>query len=1058
MKQKWYLLIVCLVSCVTIWAQDDNPLWSIDNLSLSLQGDDGKIVNNKDSFNIPDDWSGGDVVFVFELKKLRYAKESEDSIQPKEIWYKLNNGDAKNLEIEPTYKSKEGNDTTWSVSVSIGGIKTDNLNANEDNVFSLCLSKDGDYKTVKETIHVWTLPGDPSFSPNSDKTFVGRKIIFTINDDVTEGLISEYIINGKEIAANKKDYEVTATDIGDADNKVETYTLTYKYKYGETIWKEDSISAKVTIYNLPVYTPVIIVNGEENDTHKGQNNIIDHIVMPSDNLTLKYEAKYGYDFSDNHTNKWNTDKSSDEIPFEAKETDTVTVKVINKISDEISDEQTLTYKINVRSQPSVALHHIEANGISYLFNPSDGIEVSVDKKNDQDDLTWSYAWSVDNVPLENDNQKVIIPKDKLSLEDSEKEKDHKLQVNVVCKRGNFSKKYVDETLSHTIKVVSLPKATINNKEDDGNTDIITCDGQQANVEIKSDGGYSGGYKFYIKSKEGGDYGKTSKNEGEDYIIEYQNPSDEEVTSVFYFAGKDTILIEKSTTGKEQIQEVSFENNNSFTATIYPYPQVQFKDQLVNYFYGSKISKELKNNYPSPPTGNEWKFTWKFDDVIQEDFKDKDFFQLKIPDGGDSDSTVHKLRVIGENYYNGKKWGEQDLPLDLTAWHRAQLDGIKLEHEGTDNTNIYEGHTFNLAAITQYGYPEGWRYTWKRKDKDNTLSSKESDEFQAEFSGSKGSEEQTYELIVENGISKLDEVPFTATKTKDITVWKKAENYNPEADDSYIKITDTQNGASVNDRIREGRELKLEVQQALYGYKNKWTYTWNGSDTENYQTLLQVPNVQTSGEAMSSESNTITLGISNMGPNNIAWEETSISKLYTVYRKPRTPASLAQKGNGASRTLIATMAISDDQLKDNDYYLCFGHRETSGVVTLIGEPQLQEGPGQTRFSTQVPQDLWNDKSNLCVFALWHYSDGTWITSGLRFISYVEEDWDGSDYTGKSTYSGTTRGGDTTGIQETEITSQHIQATYNLSGTTRGTLQRGLNIVRMTDGTVRKVIKK
>lgn len=1051
MKQKWYLLIICLVYCVTVWAQDDNPLWSIDNLSLSLQGDDGKIVNNN-SFNIPDDWIGGDVVFVFELKKLRYAKESEDSIQPKEIWYKLNNGDAKNLEIEPTYKSKEGNDTTWSVSVSIE-IKTDNLNANEDNVFSLSLSKDGEYKTVKETIHVWTLPDDPSFSSNSDKTFVGKDIIFTINDNVTDGLMSEYIIDGQEVSNNR--HTVKATDIGNNEKDDKKYTLTYKYKYGETIWKEGTMDVNVTIYHLPVYSPIVVVNDELNDTYESQDSNIEHTVMPTDKVSFKYKVDYGYEINNHLSNQWSTDSS-----FVASNKQKSTVTIRNFIDENIYDVQTLTYNINVRLQPSVALHHIEANGISYLFNPSDGIEVSVDKNNDQDDLRWSYAWSVDNVPLENYNQKVIIPKDKLSLEDSEKEKDHKLQVKVICKRGDFSKEYVDETLTHTIKVVSLPKATINNKEDDGNTDIITCDGQQANVEIKSDGGYSGGYKFYIKSKEGGDYGKTSKNEGEDYIIEYQNPSDEEVTSVFYFAGKDTILIEKSTTGKEQIQEVSFENNNSFTATIYPYPQVQFKDQLVNYFYGSKISKELKNNYPSPPTGNEWRFTWKFDDVIQEDFKDKDFFQLEVPDGEDSDSTVHKLRVIGENYYNGKKWGKQDLSLDLTAWHRAQFDGIELKNENGSDNNIYEGRTFQLSSSQKYGYPEGWEYIWEREGISGTLSTNSSDTLTAEFSGNGVSEEQIFKLKVKNSIPGLVEsTVFEDDTTQTIIVWKKTD-YSPESvGEAIFTITDSVSGSVIDNRIREGQVLRIEVPEAQYGYNNTWNYSWNLSGENSHVIDFTVPSINGNGEAMSKESKEIELSISNIGPDGKSiWDGRNFKKEYTVYRKPRTPLSLVPKGNGTSRTLIATMAISDDQMKDNDYYLYFGHLEADGAVTLIGEPQLQEGPGQTRFSMQIPQELWDDKNNLCVFALWHYGDGTWITSGLRFINDVKEEWDGSDYSGQNKYSGITRSGDTTSIRDVKSLSQEILSTYNVSGAVRGTLQRGLNIVRMTDGTVRKVIIK
>ena len=45
MKQKWYLLIICLVSCVTLWAQDDKPLWSIIDLKLTKVTDgDDKVI------------------------------------------------------------------------------------------------------------------------------------------------------------------------------------------------------------------------------------------------------------------------------------------------------------------------------------------------------------------------------------------------------------------------------------------------------------------------------------------------------------------------------------------------------------------------------------------------------------------------------------------------------------------------------------------------------------------------------------------------------------------------------------------------------------------------------------------------------------------------------------------------------------------------------------------------------------------------------------------------------------------------------------------------------
>ena len=91
-------------------------------------------------------------------------------------------------------------------------------------------------------------------------------------------------------------------------------------------------------------------------------------------------------------------------------------------------------------------------------------------------------------------------------------------------------------------------------------------------------------------------------------------------------------------------------------------------------------------------------------------------------------------------------------------------------------------------------------------------------------------------------------------------------------------------------------------------------------------------------------------------------------------------------------------------------------------------------------------------------MWHYDDGVWVSSGLSFINSAQEDWDGSDYIGGATYSGTTRSGNTTGIEDRKSILQDVKATYSLDGSVRSTMQRGLNIVRMADGTVHKIIKK
>jgi len=1050
MKQKWYLLIVCLLSCVAVCAQGDNPLWSIDNLKISLESDnsdDDKIVIDNNSFNIPENWNEGKVVFQFDMKKIRPAAENEDSIQPAQIWYQLNGANATATDIAPIFKSAdEKKDTTWSVSTTIN-ISVDQMTIDKDNTFGLCLSDNGTFKEVPEVVHVWSLPRNPVLSLNSDKTFVGREIVLKIDDFASSDFTSEYSINGSIV--NNKRKIVKAEDIGTELSKEENYILNYKYAFGDKIWKEGVLPAtKLTVYHLPVYTPEIIVNDNPNDTHNNQGSTISHTVMATDKVSLSYKTEYGYEKANNLINEWKSKDSS----FVAQNALTNSVVIRNYINKEIYDEQTLTYEISVRPLPDVKFRHIKADEASYLFAPSTGTKVSVDLENNQDDLNWGYEWCIANEETFSTGREAEIPMEKLPIGDNT------LKVSVTCRRGNLEKTYVKKTLTHIIKVVSLPKATVDNEEDKGLTDILTCDGQHANVVIKPEGGYADGFYFYIESKEGGEYGTSLENEGGKYTIYYRNETDKPVSSVFNFAGKNTIPEAKSTIEGGQVQNVSFLDNGTFKATVYPHPKMLFKKELLaNYYYGSEVNQIVDTVYTMP---SEWTIEWSLNnDILHSDKKDDNTFI--VPDGGDFAQVPMTLYVKASNMYKGKVWGGITLTHSFTAWHRAKLDGIGLITQDNDNNNIYEGHTFNLSAMTQYGYPEGWKYSWRRDDNDQVISTKGSDEFLAKFYGDGGSETQTYKLHVENRIPGLDEgnaLLFQDDASLSLTIWRKAENYTAGSDASIIKITDTENGAIIDNRIREGRELKLEVPQAKYGYKNKWIYTWNGTNTDSHQTLLSIPNIQTDDEAMKTESRTISLTITNMGQNGLPWEENSMQKSYTVYRMPKTPTKLAFKGSGVSRTLIATMAIVDQQLQDNDYYLCFAHRESTGAVKLIGEPMKQEGPGKTRFSAQIPEDLWNDRNNLCVFSMWHYSDGTWITSGLRFIDEVDENWDGSDYSGRNTYSGITRGGDTTDIQNADVSSQSIQDAYGISGTVRGKLQRGLNIVRMADGTVRKVIMK
>lgn len=1052
MKQKWYLLIICLVSCVTLWAQDDNPLWSIEDLKLTKVTDgDDKVVLKDDTFNLPINAKEVKATITFRLRQNQTSEEDK----PGKIWYRWNN-DATSTFV-PTYVEVENIDTLWSVSQEID---LPMPTAGTDITLSLGLSEEKIDSIADGLVRVWDLPGAPSLSPLSYTTFTNESYSFNlIENSIPDGFIPKYYVNGTDITEGQKYEGNTSNDIGDKPYEGTALDLGYSYSFGDKVWvdKTDgnaiSNAATLTTYHRPVYKYSIKVNDQ------APINTLETTITHSDKVELIVEHdNYGY--GNVFTPSWSGKGQSytAENNGDSEKDEKSTVIMTNETPDGVVDSLYILFKITVL--PVIKVENDIAID-SYSFIPEGDTKIAVKKIHNQADLTWDCVWSLDDNKLgESDN---TFDKNEITLSaDQLKEaKEYELIANVSCyNKNNENKKYLDgETIIYKINVVPNPKVT-SYGEFDNQDNIITCHGQEFKVTIETEGGYKGDNAFEFKlENDGGNYGQSEQKEGTEYDITYKNEGSDVVKSDFSFSGVNTIPKDKSTTGVEQLRKVEG-TSKTFHATVYPYPEVKFKKPLLdNYFYGSEITQSVDTVYAMPSC---WTFEWKLDGHVVESEKivDKYNYFDTILDGNDSPEEKHKLEVLAKNIYNGKIWAERTLPYEFTAWHRAQFDGIELKNENGNNENIYEGHEFELSSIQKYGYPKGWEYTWEREGISGTLSTKSTHTITAEFSGSGGSEEQTYKLKVKNSIPGLVEPTiFEDSTTQTIIVWKKTD-YSPESvGEAIFTITDKENESIIDNRIREGQVLRIEVPEAQYGYNNTWNYSWNLSGENSHVIDFTVPSINGNGEAMSKESKKIELRITNIGPDGKSiWEDRKFKKEYTVYRKPRTPLSLVPKGNGTSRTLIATMAISDDQLKDNDYYLCFGHRETSGVVTLIGEPQLQEGPGQTRFSTQVPQDLWNDKSNLCVFALWHYSDGTWITSGLRFISDVEEDWDGSDYTGKSTYSGTTRGGDTTGIQETEITSQHIQATYNLSGTTRGTLQRGLNIVRMTDGTVRKVIIK
>ena len=1048
MKQKLYLFLICMLSCVSAWAQDDMPLWSIENQNLiSVSDKDNKVVNRENVFHLPEDAEEVKATFQFNLRMNRPASTGESADRPQTMWYGRNGAAA--ISFVPSYTEVAGEDSLWAVSFTVD-LPLSQISKDADVLFAFGLSANSLAYQVGNALHIWSLPETPDVSPATYTTFTNMAYTFTINEHgVSSGIVAKYTFNG--VALSNRAYSgTTLSDIGDNASQEEVFSLQYSYTFGDKVWKEGTIenAATLTTVHRPIYSCSIQVNGQAIENTAATVTHSDEVVL----LVERQDFGYGDVFTPNWSGQSsfvarNTSDAQNQVASQ--------VTMTNRIGIGLEDRQSFDFNITVLPEIRIGMT-IPAE--SYTFIPDGDTKVSINKIHNQEDLIWNVVWSLDGTTLDGvgdspERNEIVI--------DSEKLKNpgvYTLRALATCyKEANSSKKYIDNgMIEYAINVLENPEVT-SFGDFDNQDNTITCDGQEFDVNIETTGGYETDYHFNLASTDGGRYGISERIRPAEYRIRYNNPTGAEVTSELLFEGYNEIPENVSTTGEKQTRSVKG-NNRTFNVTIFPHPTLQFAGKQKDYFYGSNLTQSVDTLYRM--TSN-WTFAWSLDgqQISDENIKDKYGYQDVVAEGAAENSVAHIIQVNAVNRYKDRVWADTIMTFAYTAWHRGMLNGIDLSHENTQNPNIYEGHDFAMDALSQFGYPDGWEYTWAREGSDAVLSESKSDIFKAEYTGSENSQIQVYKLIAKNNIPGLDEEPFTVEMTKAITVWRKAENYDANADASVISITDNGNNAVVNSRISEGRILTLRVPQALYGYNNSWNYVWNVSDENSHEIQIEIPGVQASGESMAKESRTFSLEITNMGPNGIAWENNNVTKTYTVYKKPRTPESLIKKGNGNTRTLVATMAINDQQMMTNEYYLCFGCREEDGSVSLIAEPQRQQGAGQTRYLAEVPQIQWGRDADLCTFALWHYDDDVWITSDLRFLNgTVDNQWDGSDYDGEGTYNGATRSDYTTSIQESVVHGQDIQSAYGLGGTVRGTMQRGINILRMKDGSVKKIIKK
>ena len=326
----------------------------------------------------------------------------------------------------------------------------------------------------------------------------------------------------------------------------------------------------------------------------------------------------------------------------------------------------------------------------------------------------------------------------------------------------------------------------------------------------------------------------------------------------------------------------------------------------------------------------------------------------------------------------------------------------------DFYDAYEGKEVPLSVSVNGGHAQGWNCQWMKDG--NKLEGQTSYTYIAVYEDVLKDEAMISSNIKADVTYLLDnKCRFKKDIDFIINVWPK-----PKAI-SDIFINDLQNddnlfvsNSSFDGVTRNGNKLRFTVDRAEGGYGDPpvWNYEWekNGKILNTYTTLddwqeffdddisLSMSNIKEYEDII------YTLKVSNYKDNDL-WADCILSKTIRVYNRPATPTRLIKKGTGASGTMIAiTDGITDADLENRQYFLVFGYEDAFGKEIRSLEKQ-QTNPGNTRFETEFSaSEVNNSNYRFFVYAKWKYDDDVEITSGKRYMDYVDEEWDGSDYTG------------------------------------------------------------
>ncbi len=506
------------------------------------------------------------------------------------------------------------------------------------------------------------------------------------------------------------------------------------------------------------------------------------------------------------------------------------------------------------------------------------------------------------------------------------------------------------TMTHEYVIYSQPTGQKTSLDD-----IVLLHDQEYIFSISTQGGLPSGwtYKWFL---DGVEIDGATTNA---YTANVKNNSSE----VKHFVYK---VIAKNITNN-----ITRELEYEFNAEVWPAASEVHSEQQHDLYYGDNVllGVDVAGGYD-----NGWRYEWIINGNIVS--SDATYNYYAAPQNINSKSQNIYVNVFNEHEKSPlSSLFSARIEFNVTSWSHGEIEIV------SNVDNYRSGDAIPISVRTNGGYPN-WTYEWYYNDELVHTSSEASYTFTAENNYSDSSVRDCVTVVATNlipksGASKSDQ------EYKYFTIWPVV-----EFPDEVVVGTLEYNGAYF---IREGNDLPFNVDYATGGYNaysdSYWTYKWtedgvlvknSSSSDKNYYTAENISG--SNSYTKNIKDKTYGLTIENHSPYSSIWYSKSYEIPVKIYSKPSLPSSLVIKGNGNSNTLVCMMSnIDDSTLESREYSFVFGYTDASGEEHFM-EPTTERW---YQFDSKI--SVKNSSYKFWVCARWDYLNGTYVTSGRRYLN-------------------------------------------------------------------------